>query len=177
MAADPIPKVSQLATECLRLIGAYGPLIDILHRSLHEEARKAAISGLRLWLPRQPENRELLKAELAKRFPPDDADVIYRLLWGFDVDDAYDKNTSLQLIEWMGSPELAVRELAFYQVYRLTKKDLDYRAGYTAAKNKSSLKRWAEHVKKDSGLLPVQKPAPNPPAPNPPVPNPPDPKL
>ena len=162
VAADPIPKVSQLATECLGLIGAYGPLIDILHRSVHEEARKAAISGLRLWLPRQPENKELLKAELAKRFPPDDADVIYRLLWGFDVDDAYDKITSLQLIDWMGNPELAIRELAFYQVYRLTKRDLDYRAGKTAAQNRTPLRRWQEHVKKDSGLLPAQKPVPNP---------------
>jgi hypothetical protein len=154
--------VSQLATDCLGLIGAYPPLIDILHRSLHEEARKAAIAGLRLWLPRQPENKELLKAELAKRFPPDDADVVYALLWGYDVDDARSKDISQKLIDWMGSQEVAIRELAFYQVYRLTKKDLDYRAGYTASKNKTPLRRWQEHVKRDGGLLPGQKPIPNP---------------
>ena len=99
---------------------------------------------------------------MAKRFPPDDADVVYRLLWGFDVDDAHDKNMSMQLIEWMGSPELAIRELAFYHVYRLVKKDLDYRAGNMFTKNKNPLKRWQEHVKKDGGLLPAQKPVPNP---------------
>ena len=165
VAADPIFKVSQMATECLGLIGADGPLLDILHRSVHEEARKAAISGLRLWLPRHPENRELLKAQLANKFPPDDADAIYRLLWGFDVDDARNKEISLKLIDWMDeslTPELAVRELAFYHVSRLTKKDFDYRAGNTAAKNKSSMKRWREHVKRDGALLPVQKPTPNP---------------
>ena len=162
VAADPIPKISQLATECLGLIGAYGPLIDILHRSLHPEARNAAISGLRMWLPRQPENKELLKAELAKRFPPDDADVIYRLLWGFDEDDAHDAKTSTQLIEWMDNPELAIRELAFYHVYRLTKKDFEYRAGYRPAQNKTPLRRWFEHVKRYGGLLPAQKPVPNP---------------
>jgi hypothetical protein len=159
---DPIPKVSQLATDCLGLIGVCGPLLDILHRSLHPEARNAAISGLRLWLPQNAENKELLKLELAKRFPPDDADAIYRLLWGFDVDDARDKNTSMQLIDWMDNPELAIRELAFYHVHRLTNKDFDYRPGYTAFKNKNPLERWRKHVKKDGGLLPAQKPVPNP---------------
>ncbi len=164
VAADPIPKVSQMATECLGLIGDYGALLDILHRSLHEEARKAAIIGLRLWLPQQPDNKELLKTELAK-FPPNDADAIYQLLWGYDANDAHDKKTSEKLIDWMDeslTPELAVRELAFYHVYRLTKKDHDYRAGNTAAKNKSSLKRWREHLKRDGSLVPVQKPIPNP---------------
>jgi hypothetical protein len=162
VAADPVFRVSQLATECLGLIGSYGPLIDILHRSLHEEARKSAIAGLRLWLPRNPEHKELLKAELAKKFPSDDAAIVYELLWGYDVDDAHNKDTSLKLIEWMGNQELAIRELAFYHVYRLSKKDYDYRAGYSAAKNRTPLNRWLAHVKKDGGLLPAQKPVPNP---------------
>jgi hypothetical protein len=162
VASDSNPKISQMATECLGLIGAYGPLVDILHRSQHEEARKAAISGLRIWLPRQPENKERLKAELTKRLPPDDAEAAYRLLWGYDSDDARNKVISTQLVEWMGDPELAIRELAFYHVNRLSGKDFDYRAGATMARLKNSLKRWQDHVKNHGGLIPVQKPIPNP---------------
>jgi hypothetical protein len=162
VASDPNPRISQLATECLGLIGAYGPLVDVLHRSQHEEARKAAISGLRVWLPRHPENKELLKAELSKRLPPDDAEAVYKLLWGYGADDARNKVISTQLVEWMGDPELAIRELAFYHVNRLTGKDFDYRAGATLARLKTSLKRWQDHVKNHGGLIPVQKPSPNP---------------
>ncbi len=149
-----------MATECLALIEAYGPLIDILYRSQHEEARKAAISGLRLWLPRGADNKDLLKAELAKRFPADEADTIYRLLWGFDEDDARNKVISMQLIEWMGNPELYIRELAFYHVYRLTGKTHDYRPNATTLQIGSALKRWDTHVKREGGLLPAVKPPP-----------------
>ncbi|MBI3864030.1 MAG: hypothetical protein HY290_19265 [Planctomycetia bacterium] len=161
LAADANPLISHMATECLGLIEAYGPLVSVL-RSQHVEARKAAITELRLWLPRHQDNKEMLKAELAKRFPPEDADVVYRLLWGFEIEDARNKQTSTQLIDWMADPELAIRELAFYQVYRLTGKTRDYQADATTTKLHSSLKAWQAAVKKDGGLLPVPKPTPNP---------------
>jgi hypothetical protein len=160
VAADPNPEIARMATECLALIEAYGPLIDILHRSQHEEARKAAISGLRLWLPRSADNKDLLKAELSKRFPPEEAETIYRLLWGFDEEDARNKLTSQQLVEWMGNPELYIRELAFYHVNRLTGKTHDYRPNGTTLQIGSALKRWDAHVRREGGLLPPVKPPP-----------------
>jgi hypothetical protein len=161
ISEDPNPLISQMATECLGLIEAYGPLVNVL-RSQHVEARKAAITELRLWLPRHPDNQELLKTELAKRFPPEAAELVYKLLWGFDVDDARNKVISNELIDWMADPELAIRELAFYQVYRLTGKTHEYQADGSPTKLHSSLRTWRERVKKDGGLLPVQKPTPNP---------------
>jgi hypothetical protein len=161
IAEDPNPQLSHMATDCLGLIEAYGPLVSILH-SQHFEARRSAISELRLWLPRHADNRELLKAELAKKFPPEDAETVFRLLEGYDLDDARDKLTSTQLVEWMGHPDLAIRELAFYQVYRLTGKSRDYQADGSPAKLNSSLRSWKEHVKKDGGLILPQKPVPNP---------------
>lgn len=160
-AADPNPIIAQMATECLGLIEAYSPLVSVL-RSQHGEARKAAIFELREWLPRNPNNKDLLKTELAKRFPPEDAAVVYRLLWGFDADDARNREISVQLIDWMADPEIAIRELAFYHVYRLTGKDREYRPDATPAKLRSSLRSWQDHVKKDGSLIPLQKPVPNP---------------
>jgi hypothetical protein len=160
VASDPNYEIARMATECLGLIEAYGPLIDILHRSQHEEARKAAISGLRLWLPRSADNKDLLKAELAKRFPPEDSDAVYRLLWGFDEDDARNKIVSQQLVEWMGNPELYIRELAFYQVSRLTNTTHDYRPNGNTLQIGSALKRWNAHVTRLGGLLAPVKPPP-----------------
>jgi hypothetical protein len=160
VADDGNPEISRLATECLALIEDYSSLVDILHRSPHEEARRAAISGLRLWLPRNPDNKDLLKAELSKRFPPEDAETVYKLLWGFDENDVRTKVISMQLIDWMGDPELSIRELAFYHVYRFTGKTHDYRPNGTILQMKSSLPRWRQHVNREGGLLPAQKPAP-----------------
>lgn len=162
VAGDPNPEIARMATECLSLIEAYGPLVDILHRSQHEEARRAAISGLRLWLPRNAENKETLKAELSKRFPPEEADPVYKLLWGYDLDDARNKEISLQLIDWMGNPEISIRELAYYQVSRLTDKRHDYRPNGTPVQLRSALKHWQQHIDKVGALLPpVKPPAPN----------------
>ncbi|MFN0051934.1 MAG: hypothetical protein ACKV0T_07065 [Planctomycetales bacterium] len=153
VADDHNPILARLATECLGLLENYGPLVSVLQRSHHEEVRRAAITGLRMWLPRQPENRELLRAELAKVYQPDDVDVAYALLWGFDQEDARSKETSLKLLEWMGHPEASIRELAFAQVHRLTDKTHDYRAGNRPLQLQSSLNKWRQHIQKEGALL------------------------
>jgi hypothetical protein len=160
VAADGNPEIARMASECLALIEAYGPLIDILYRSQHEEGRKAAISGLRLWLPRSADNKDLLKAELAKRFTAEDADAVYRLLWGFDEEDARNKIISQQLYDWMGNPELYIRELAFYHVSRLTGVTHDYRPNASTLQISSARKRWEAHIKRLGGLLAPVKPPP-----------------
>lgn len=159
VAADPNPILSKMATDTLGLIEAYGPLINVLQRTIHDEARKAAISALRMWLPRSPENRDLLKNELAQTYLPEDADVVYRLLWGFNQEDARDKAKSQQLLDWMGHPnEVSIRELAFTQVYRLTGKTYHYRASTKQPQEfQQSLKSWNQHVHRDGALLPPLK--------------------
>jgi hypothetical protein len=161
VAEDANPEIARLATECLGLIEAYGPMVNILHRSQHAEARKSAITGLRLWLGRDPANKDRLKAELDKQFPPEEAETVYRLLWGFDTDDARNLATSMQLIDWMGDPDVWIRELAFYHVSRLTDKRHDYHSQASSLQLRSSLKRWKEQVTREKGLLPPLKPAPN----------------
>ncbi|HLJ11972.1 MAG TPA: hypothetical protein VKU82_12325 [Planctomycetaceae bacterium] len=161
VADPPNPEIARLATECLGLVEDFGPLVEALHRP-YRESRKAAISGLRLWLARNPENKDLLKPELTKRYPPEEAEALYRLLLGFNAEDARDKTTSLQLVDWMGDPEIAIRELAFYHVERLTGKTHDYRPDYSPVQLKSTLLVWKRQVAKEGALLPPQKPIPNP---------------
>jgi hypothetical protein len=153
VAADPNPIQSKMATDTLGLIEAYGPLVHVVQRTIHDEARRAAISALRIWLPRSPDNRELLKAELAQTYPPNDADVVYRLLWGFSQEDARDKAKSQQLLDWMADPDLSIRELAFTHVSRLTGKTHDYRASNKPQQLQPALRSWQQHITREGALL------------------------
>ncbi len=151
---DRRPHLSRLAVQCLGLVSAYPILVDTLQRTEHEEARREAIIALRQWLPAAPENRELLKTELARCFTPANAEIVYRLLWGYNEDAARNPATSRQLVDWLGHDDAAVRELAFYHIKRLTNKTFDYRAtGGTAAMRQTSINRWLQHIK-NGGLLP-----------------------
>lgn len=159
VADNTNPILSRLATEALGLIDAYGPLINILKRTKHDEARRAAISALRTWLPRNVENREALQTELAQLYPPEEASVVYRLLWGFDQADARNRETSLQLLKWMESADTSICELAFSHVYRLTGKTHDYRASNKPLQRSQSVRHWFSHIAKEGALLPPEKDA------------------
>jgi hypothetical protein len=155
------PEMSRLATACLALIGDSSGLLQALDRSDHEEARLAAISGLRQWLVADKANRELLKGELGLRFHPEQADALYHLLWGYDERDARDRDVSKRLVQWLESDSLAVRELAFYHIFRLTGKRLEYRASNTPGNRKVSVNQWYRHLDREGALLPPEgKPAP-----------------
>jgi hypothetical protein len=154
--------LARMATDALGLIEAYGALVDVLKRAApvtHDDARRAAISALRVWLPRKPENRELLKTELTRVYSPEDAEIAYRLLWGFDQDDARNKDTSIQVLEWMEHPEVSIRELAFSHVYRLTGTMHEYRASKTPLALRNPMKAWYSQVQKYGALLPPLKDA------------------
>jgi hypothetical protein len=155
--SDRRPELSRLAVDCLGLVGAYSALVDALQRTEHEEARKAAIVALRTWLPQAPGNRERLKEELATHFSPERADIAYRLLWGYNEDDARNRVISQQLVDWMGDDEIVIRELAFYHVYRLTDKKYDYRPNATAQQRQLALNHWQQHILKTGAILPAKK--------------------
>src|SRR6185369_13723808 len=152
------PAMSKLAVDTLALIGAHESLVEALKRSSgpagHEEARLAAIVGLRVWLPLDPDNKKLLKADLDKTFTPADSDIVYRLVWGFNAEDAKNPVTSQQLVTWMDHDEIAIRELAFQYVQKLTDKKFDYRANAPPEQRKLALNRWWQHLKNVGALLP-----------------------
>ena len=155
------PEMSRLATACLALIGDSSGLLQALDRSEHEEARLTAITGLRQWLVADKANRELLKGELGLRFHAEEADAIYHLLWGYDERDARDPGVSKRLVQWLESDSLAVRELAFYHIFRLTGKRMDYRASNAPGNRKISVNHWYRHLDREGALLPPEcKPAP-----------------
>ena len=150
---NPRPALSELAVKCLALTDSYGPLVKALSQGDHREARLAAISGLRQWLPVESRHRALLKAELAKFFLPSDAEAVYRLLWGFDHDDAKTPATSRALVGWLDSEQLAIRELAFFHVQKLTGLKHEYSPINPPGQRRAAVDRWYSHLEKKGGAL------------------------
>ncbi len=153
VVSNPRPAISELAVKCLALTDSHEPLVKALSRGDHREARLVAITGLRHWLPLDPRNRVLLKAELSKHFLPSDADAVYRLLWGFDQSDAKAPVTSRTLVGWLESEHLAIRELAFFHVQRLTGLKHEYSPINPPGQRRAAVERWYSHLEKKGGAL------------------------
>jgi hypothetical protein len=154
IVSDPRPRISELAVKCLAMTQSYQWLVKALAETEHEESRAAAIYGLRTWLPTSPENGKLLRAELQQFFSSEfDVETMYRLLWGFDKNDAQDKITSYQLVEWLGHDHVAVRQLAFYHVFRLTGRRFDYGPILPSGQRRSAVNRWLNHLDKEGALV------------------------
>ena len=156
------PKVAELAVKTLALTNQYSALVEVLAQVPHEEAVHAAANGLRAWLPLAPDHAALLQKELITSFPPgtrtlgtdmDDRAIVLRLLWGYNSDDARDRKTSNQLVEWLDHDRLGVRLLAIDQIRELTGQTLHYRPGMPAGDRKRIKKDWERYVERFKGLL------------------------
>lgn len=145
--------MSRRAVQCLALTDDYRALVRTLSIAPHEEALAAAIQGLRAWLPGDPKNGEKLRAALEQEFTMEDAETIYRLLWGFDEEHGRDPKTSLELVRWLSHDRQAVRRLAYFHILRLTGNQDEYRPTLSRDRLTSFRKRWERQIEKHGKLL------------------------
>lgn len=148
-------EISSLAIKCFSLTKNYQRLADALAQSQYEKSRRVAVDGLRDWLPTDPGNAEKLKVALAKVFHPEDAEIVYRLVWGIHKSQAQLLKPSGELVELMGHEKQVIRELAFDQVLRLTgnQRKLDYRPNDTEKRRINAINRWQSLVQRHGGLI------------------------
>ncbi|MEZ6058032.1 MAG: hypothetical protein R3C01_15135 [Planctomycetaceae bacterium] len=164
---DRHPRVAELASRLLSLVGNDTGMVRGLS-SNHEEARIAAIQGLSVWIRQDPENQKKLEDHVDRNWREDDAAIVLRLVWGFGPFDAVQPMISKDLIDWMGHEDLAIRELAFYHVQRLTNRTYSYRPQNPLVQRNVSLERWKEHLKREGALVaPATATEPTPAAPAP----------
>ncbi len=148
------PKIAEFAAKTLALTRQYPSLVEVLAQVPHEEAVQAAARGLRAWLPLSPTNVAQLQKELSTAFVPAVEDIVLRLLWGYNIDDARNLETSKQLVEWLDNDKLAVRVLAIDQISALTGgQTLRYRAGMKTGDRKATKKQWDHYVEQHKGLV------------------------
>ena len=67
--------------------------------------------------------------------------------------DGMDLVTSTRLVEWLDHHNIAVRELAFFHVKRLTGITYDYHPLRPPLQRSSAINRWQERIKNDGGLI------------------------
>lgn len=150
---DSRPKIAELAVRCLSITERYVDLAQALTQSDHEEARMAAADGLRSFLSLDAGNGELVKLQFLNHLPDDEARAVERLLWGYSKADAQDRLASLELVEWLRSPRVEVRELAFHQLVQLTGKKLDYRPQASVSQREPAVGRWTDLVRREGALV------------------------
>ncbi len=151
------PKISELAVQCLALTRNVPAMVQALAQSEHEEARLAAMIGLRTWLGTTANTSLLLHKELGKYLNKEKSDAVYRLLWGYSPDDATDEATANQLILWLSSEHVAIRELAFIYVQQLSGRKFNYRPLGSYSQRNSSIRRWKGYIEKNEGLQQQEK--------------------
>lgn len=153
LTKDPHPKISELATRCLGLLGHLSGLVQALAESEHEESRSAATRGLRLWLGQNREYASLVREELRKRYSDADAEVVYRLLWGLTPMEGKDKILSAQLVELLNHNRVEIRELAFEQMVKLTGRKYEYLPLSSPTRRAPAVQRWRGHLEREGGAL------------------------
>jgi hypothetical protein len=153
VVGSQVPRLAEFAVKTLVVTEQIPGLVEAMARAEYEEVRAAAITGLRQWLPQAAVNRDILKAEIEKHFPPDQVDPIYRLMWGYDDADARNQGASRLLVDWLKHENIVIRQLAILHIYRLTGQRYDYRPVDAAGRRKVAVERWEQHLKKNDDLL------------------------
>jgi hypothetical protein len=96
---------------------------------------------------------KLLKVELGRWFEQSEVETVYRLLWGFDKSDGAGAETSGQLVDWLSSDHVAVREMAFYHVSRIAGRKYEYRPDSAAGRRNAAVARWRAHLERHGALV------------------------
>ncbi|MCA9007761.1 MAG: hypothetical protein KDA70_20995, partial [Planctomycetaceae bacterium] len=103
---------------------------------------------------------KLLNEALQSQFSPQMVEILERLLWGFQQEDAQDRFISGRLVEWLENNNVAVRELAFNYINELTGRTVDYSAIATPTQRRATARRWFTHIEKHGSLLDPQEASP-----------------
>ncbi|QDT56504.1 hypothetical protein Pan44_45590 [Caulifigura coniformis] len=150
--------IATFATRTMALIDNVPVLVRVL-TSPHEDTRHAAIVGLREWVMMSPDHIPRLEEEVNRVFRDQEAPIVVKLLWGVTDQEARDEAASLQVVEWLANDDIAIRELAFYEVLRLANRDLSYRPQNAVGQREPAIMRWRDLVRRNKGLVPSAPPA------------------
>ncbi len=154
LVADRREMISAYATSTLGLIDDLPMLVKAL-QSEHEKTRQAAIWSLRSWLPTDPNNSARLQQEVGRIFPEEVVEDVVSLLWGYSRDDGKDPIISQKLIAYMDHKQIAIRELAFYNVSQITSRSSahGYRPSLAESPRNAALMVWRNILEKNGGQL------------------------
>ena len=111
-------EVRHLAARSLAYLDEFEPMIEALDDPVHKIAWPAYYDAFRQALARGPQTAELVRSEL-ERLRGEDAEVLYRLLWGYSPEQLR-SGAAESLVDFLDHPDMDVRVLAFQNLLRIT---------------------------------------------------------
>lgn len=139
-------EVAALAIHSLALLGEFEPAIAALHNERFSPYWKTLIQALQLALVVHPRAADELQAAWQKQ-RPDDAAVLYRLLWGFSNEQLL-AGDDQRLVQMLEHPALDVRVLAFDNLQRITGRTYLYRPEREPSIQRRPLQDWKTALSK-----------------------------
>ncbi len=157
---DSNAKIVELTVHGLALIDAYQAMVQALAECSFEEGRFAARDGLRTWLAREGDRGPVLKDILEQHYPTAEAGAVYSMLWGFRPEDATNRAVSLELVSWLRSNHVEIRELAYYWIVHLSGRKWEFRATDVNIRRESAVRKIEAHIASAGALVkPTEKEA------------------
>jgi hypothetical protein len=139
------PEVKALAIRCGGHLDQFEPFISVLDNPLQRSYWNDHVDELVKAVQRGPATAALVRKALEKHRHAD-AKNLYRLLWGFSVDDL-ETGWDAKLVEYLDNDAMEYRVLAFENLQRITGgKSLLYRAELHADRRRPFVQRWRDRL-------------------------------
>lgn len=152
VVSDRRAMISEFATKTLALTGNDLEIVPALE-SDHEEARLAAIIALRERLARDPESIAQIRSEMERLYRSDLVEIMVNLLWGYSRQEGESPEISQMLVELLANENLSIRQMAHFQVLRLSGRNYGYHPQAPLSERNAAVSRWVEFVKRDKSLV------------------------
>ena len=120
---DDRKDVRRLAISALRAVEGITFVVALLRKPEDPVSRRASIGVLRSFLGQGADASRDLQSQLQNDFGEELSGTVAKLLIGYTAKEARDPATYSRLVEYLSSPEVAVRELAIDNLQSLTGRD------------------------------------------------------
>jgi hypothetical protein len=144
------PAMQRIGAFGLAAIDMIGPLVDALDDEMRPMLRGSAARALQHWTAREPGNDlQLYQILLKKRYNELQADLYMQLLHGLSETDVTNPEAYQNLLSWLNSEKLGIRELALSYLIRLDPEGLaqaKYDPMADAETREAAIARWRKRI-------------------------------
>jgi hypothetical protein len=142
--------VRALAARCLAVLDEFEPILKELNDPRQQAFWSGEFATLRRGIQRGQETAGALKATI-ERLRPDQAADLYRLLWGYSVDQLA-KDEAANLVKFLESEHMDVRVLAIQNLMTITGAMEFYRAEKKPEDSRAAIQAWRSRLVKKTIL-------------------------
>ncbi len=148
------PQIAALAMKLPVLLRKVDDLAIMLLQSESQVVRRESIMGLQQVLYQSSSGAARIRTALETRLPERDLEDAMRLLQGVTRTAAEERDVSEWLVAMLDSKRVAIRELAIYNLERITGDDQGFFAGDTSGRV-AAVRRWQRILSRNNGRLVV----------------------